>query len=45
MEKDKIILVSNNEYVIIKGNNCKSIVGVDIIDDILTFSVYKSINV
>ncbi|MBQ7797613.1 MAG: hypothetical protein IJ371_00635 [Clostridia bacterium] len=44
MEKDKIVLVGNNEYVIIKGNNCKSIVGVDIIDDILTFSVYKSIS-
>ena len=44
MDKDKIILVGKNEYVIAKGNNSNGIVGIDIIDDTLTFSVYKTIS-
>lgn len=44
MEKDKIILISKSEYVIAKGNNCNAIVGIDIVDNILTFSVYKTIS-
>lgn len=41
MEKDKIILVSNNDFVVIKGENTKDVISAQIYDNSLNFILYE----
>lgn len=41
MEKDKIIIVSNNDFVVIKGENSKDVISAQIYNDELQFILYE----
>ena len=41
MEKDKIILISNNDFVVIKGKDVKDVISAQIYDNDLNFILYE----
>ncbi len=41
MEKDKIILVSSNDFVVIKGENVKDVISAQIYNEELQFVLYE----
>lgn len=41
MEKDKIILVSNNDFVVLQGENVKDVITAQIYNDALYFILYE----
>jgi hypothetical protein len=41
MENDKIILVSNNDFVVIQSENSKDVISVQIYDNSLNFILYE----
>lgn len=41
MEKDKIILVGSNDFVVIQGENSKDVISAQIYDDALNFILYE----
>ncbi len=41
MEKDKIVLISNNDFVVIKGENVKDVVSAQIYNNALNFVLYE----
>ena len=43
MEKDKIILISNNDFLVIKGENVKDVISAQIYDNDLNFILYENI--
>ena len=44
MENDKIILVGNNDFVVIKGENCKDVISAQIYDNDLNFILYEDMS-
>lgn len=41
MEKDKIILVGNNDFVVLQGENVKDVITAQIYNDALNFILYE----
>lgn len=44
MEKDKIIIISNNDFVILKGENVKDVISVQIYNNALNFILYEDMS-
>ncbi len=45
MAKDKIIFVDSDELLIVKGNNANTVIGVEMVNTNLFFSIYRDVSV